>query len=103
MLNSLLLFFSFAIFFVCSSFCLCFCFQCYDKLVASLRQGNQAMVFVHSRKNTARLAEYLVERAAARQEAHLFQAETNATSSALYRQELQKCRSGQLKALLPRG
>ncbi|KAJ0104580.1 hypothetical protein Patl1_18878 [Pistacia atlantica] len=33
---------------------------CYKKVVDSLRQGHQAMVFVHSRKDTAKTAEKLV-------------------------------------------
>ncbi|RVW85572.1 DExH-box ATP-dependent RNA helicase DExH14 [Vitis vinifera] len=33
---------------------------CYNKVVDSLRQGHQAMVFVHSRKDTAKTAEKLV-------------------------------------------
>ncbi|KAM3703462.1 hypothetical protein ACJW30_04G098400 [Castanea mollissima] len=34
---------------------------CYKKIVDSLRQGHQAMVFVHSRKDTAKTAQKLVE------------------------------------------
>ncbi|XP_028753755.1 DExH-box ATP-dependent RNA helicase DExH14 [Neltuma alba] len=34
---------------------------CYKKVVDSIRQGYQAMVFVHSRKDTAKTAEKLVE------------------------------------------
>lgn len=34
---------------------------CYKKVVDSLRQGHQAMVFVHSRKDTAKTAQKLVE------------------------------------------
>ncbi|XP_004299306.1 PREDICTED: activating signal cointegrator 1 complex subunit 3 [Fragaria vesca subsp. vesca] len=34
---------------------------CYKKVVESLRQGHQAMVFVHSRKDTAKTAQKLVE------------------------------------------
>ncbi|KAF4360857.1 hypothetical protein G4B88_000712 [Cannabis sativa] len=34
---------------------------CYKKVVESLRQGHQAMVFVHSRKDTAKTAEKLKE------------------------------------------
>ncbi|KAJ8773139.1 hypothetical protein K2173_028316 [Erythroxylum novogranatense] len=34
---------------------------CYKKVIDSLRQGHQAMVFVHSRKDTAKTAQKLVE------------------------------------------
>ena len=64
------------------------------------------MVFVHSRKNTARLAEFLVEKALKRGEAGLFikdGGEALKPGSPLYRQEVSKCKSAQLKALLPRG
>lgn len=37
----------------------------YERIAASLRNGYQAMVFVHSRKDTAKTAEALAERAAA--------------------------------------
>lgn len=37
----------------------------YERVAASLRSGYQAMVFVHSRKDTAKTAEALAERAAA--------------------------------------
>lgn len=37
----------------------------YERIAASLKAGHQAMVFVHSRKDTAKTAEALAERAAA--------------------------------------
>lgn len=37
----------------------------YDRISKSLKEGNQAMVFVHSRKDTAKTAEQLAELAAA--------------------------------------
>lgn len=37
----------------------------YERISKSLKEGNQAMVFVHSRKDTAKTAEQLAEQAAA--------------------------------------
>ncbi|KYQ96787.1 DEAD/DEAH box helicase [Tieghemostelium lacteum] len=34
---------------------------CFDKVIASVREGNQVMVFVHSRKETVKTAEALLE------------------------------------------
>jgi activating signal cointegrator complex subunit 3 len=34
---------------------------CFDKVIESINQGNQVMVFVHSRKDTAKSAESLIE------------------------------------------
>lgn len=34
---------------------------CFDRIVESLRDGHQVMVFVHSRKDTAKTAEQLAE------------------------------------------
>ncbi|KAI4335915.1 hypothetical protein L6164_014511 [Bauhinia variegata] len=45
---------------------------CYKKVVDSIKQGHQAMVFVHSRKDTAKTAERLVELARKYDEMELF-------------------------------
>lgn len=45
---------------------------CYDKVVASLKQGQQAMVFVHARKETGRAARMLQLKMQQLQEQALF-------------------------------
>ncbi|PON68968.1 Activating signal cointegrator 1 complex subunit [Parasponia andersonii] len=54
---------------------------CYKKVVESLRQGHQAMVFVHSRKDTAKTAEKLVELARRFEDLDLFSNDTHPQSS----------------------
>ena len=34
---------------------------CFEKVLAAVREGQQAMVFVHSRKDTVKVGEALVE------------------------------------------
>ncbi|GAU12731.1 hypothetical protein TSUD_122230 [Trifolium subterraneum] len=50
---------------------------CYNKVVDSIRQGHQAMVFVHSRKDTAKTAQKLVELARMNEDLELFNNDTN--------------------------
>jgi activating signal cointegrator complex subunit 3 len=76
---------------------------CYDKLVESVRRGHQCMVFVHSRKNTGRLAEVLLEIAAKRNESALFERPLLQPGAPVYRAEVQKVKSAQLRNLIPRG
>jgi activating signal cointegrator complex subunit 3 len=76
---------------------------CYEKLVASVRAGHQCMVFVHSRKNTGRLAEVLLELAEKKSEASLFARPGVAPGAPLHRSEVSKVKSAQLRGLLPRG
>ncbi|CAN4100374.1 unnamed protein product [Withania somnifera] len=45
---------------------------CYNKVVDSLKQGHQAMVFVHSRKDTVKTADKLVELSVKNTESELF-------------------------------
>ncbi|PHT46284.1 Activating signal cointegrator 1 complex subunit 3 [Capsicum baccatum] len=45
---------------------------CYNKVVDSLKQGHQAMVFVHSRKDTVKTADKLVELAGKNEGCELF-------------------------------
>ncbi|KAJ3673847.1 hypothetical protein LUZ60_005839 [Juncus effusus] len=45
---------------------------CYDKVVESVKQGHQAMVFVHSRKDTGKTARTLIDMAANNEELELF-------------------------------
>ncbi|QCE13990.1 P-loop containing nucleoside triphosphate hydrolase [Vigna unguiculata] len=50
---------------------------CYRKVADSLRQGHQAMVFVHSRKDTAKTANKLVELARRNEDLELFSNNTH--------------------------
>ncbi|KAJ4821369.1 Activating signal cointegrator 1 complex subunit 3 [Rhynchospora pubera] len=45
---------------------------CYDKVVESIKQGHQAMVFVHSRKDTGKTARTLIDMAANSEQIELF-------------------------------
>lgn len=68
---------------------------CYNKVVDSLRQGHQAMVFVHSRKDTAKTAEKLVELSRMNEDLELFKNETHPQFS-LIKKEVQKSRNKDL-------
>jgi activating signal cointegrator complex subunit 3 len=46
--------------------------SCYELVAESLRQKKQLLVFVHSRKETVNLAQYLINQATVRQELQLF-------------------------------
>ncbi|KAF5178468.1 Dexh-box atp-dependent rna helicase dexh14 [Thalictrum thalictroides] len=50
---------------------------CYNKVVESLKQGYQAMVFVHSRKDTGKTAKTLIEHAQRMDELNLFENDTH--------------------------
>ncbi|GAV70037.1 DEAD domain-containing protein/Helicase_C domain-containing protein/Sec63 domain-containing protein [Cephalotus follicularis] len=50
---------------------------CYKKVIDSIRQGHQVMVFVHSRKDTAKTAEKLVELARNHEDLDLFRNDTH--------------------------
>ncbi|KAL7114962.1 hypothetical protein ACP275_04G154200 [Erythranthe tilingii] len=65
---------------------------CYNKVVDSLRRGHQVMVFVHSRKDTAKTADKLVEMAKMREDFDLF---TNAShpQQGLMKKEVLKSRN----------
>ncbi|KAM6593870.1 DExH-box ATP-dependent RNA helicase DExH14 [Cannabis sativa] len=71
---------------------------CYKKVVESLRQGHQAMVFVHSRKDTAKTAEKLVELARRFEDLELFSNDTHPQSS-LIKKEVLKSRNKDLVEL----
>lgn len=71
---------------------------CYKKVVASLRQGHQAMVFVHSRKDTAKTAEKLVELARKYDDLELFNNDTHPQLS-LIKKEVLKSRNKDLVEL----
>ncbi|XP_057988384.1 DExH-box ATP-dependent RNA helicase DExH14 isoform X2 [Hevea brasiliensis] len=65
---------------------------CYRKVVESLRQGHQAMVFVHSRKDTAKTAEKLVEIARKYDDLELFKNDAHPQFS-LIKKEVVKSRN----------
>ncbi|PIA58140.1 hypothetical protein AQUCO_00500228v1 [Aquilegia coerulea] len=50
---------------------------CYNKVVESLKQGYQTMVFVHSRKDTGKTAKTLIERPRRMDEMNLFENDTH--------------------------
>ncbi|KAG8652395.1 DExH-box ATP-dependent RNA helicase DExH14 isoform X2 [Manihot esculenta] len=65
---------------------------CYGKVVDSLRQGHQAMVFVHSRKDTAKTAAKLVEIARKYSDLELFKNDAHPQFS-LIKKEVVKSRN----------
>ncbi|KAI4303767.1 hypothetical protein MLD38_039362 [Melastoma candidum] len=75
---------------------------CYKKVVDSVKQGHQAMVFVHSRKDTAKTAEKLVELARRNDELDLFSTETHPQFS-LIKKEVHKSRNKDLVELFGYG
>lgn len=75
---------------------------CYEKVVDSLRQGHQAMVFVHSRKDTGKTAERLVELAREDNNLELFSNESHPQFS-LIKKEVMKSRNKELVGLFDNG
>ncbi|EOY22054.1 hypothetical protein QUC31_007545 [Theobroma cacao] len=75
---------------------------CYKKVVDSLRQGHQAMVFVHSRKDTAKTAEKLVELARKYEDLELFKNDAHPQFS-LLKKEVVKSRNKDLVQLFEFG
>ncbi|KAK4427739.1 DExH-box ATP-dependent RNA helicase DExH14 [Sesamum alatum] len=71
---------------------------CYNKVVDSLRRGHQVMVFVHSRKDTGKTADKLVEMAKRHEDFDLF---TNAShpQQGLMKKEVLKSRNKELVQL----
>ncbi|KAI3463912.1 hypothetical protein Pfo_020575 [Paulownia fortunei] len=71
---------------------------CYNKVVDSLRRGHQVMVFVHSRKDTGKTADKLVEMAKRHEDFDLF---TNAShpQQGLIKKEVLKSRNKELVQL----
>lgn len=59
------------------------------QVVDSLKQGNQCMVFVHSRKDTGKTARILADLAAKHGELHLFTAEDH-PQRGLYMKDVRK-------------
>ncbi|XP_061953450.1 DExH-box ATP-dependent RNA helicase DExH14 isoform X3 [Populus nigra] len=75
---------------------------CYKKVVDSLKQGHQAMVFVHSRKDTAKTAEKLVELARNNEDVELFRNDEH-PQFALFKKEVMKSRNKDLVELFGSG
>lgn len=75
---------------------------CYNKVVDSLRQGHQAMVFVHSRKDTGKTADRLVELAREDNSLELFQNDTHPQFQ-LFKKEVMKSRNKQVVGLFDHG
>ncbi|XVF54413.1 hypothetical protein PTKIN_Ptkin05aG0178400 [Pterospermum kingtungense] len=75
---------------------------CYKKVADSLRQGHQAMVFVHSRKDTAKTAEKLVELARKYEDLELFKNDNHPQFS-LIKKEVVKSRNKDLVQLFEFG
>ncbi|CAN1151841.1 DExH-box ATP-dependent RNA helicase DExH14 [Linum perenne] len=71
---------------------------CYKKVVDSLKQGHQAMVFVHSRKDTAKTASKLVELARKYENMELFCNDTH-PQFGLIKKEVSKSRNKDLVQL----
>ncbi|GMH17017.1 hypothetical protein Nepgr_018858 [Nepenthes gracilis] len=75
---------------------------CYKKVVDSLRQGHQAMVFVHSRKDTGKTAERLIELAREDNSLEHFINEAHPQFS-LIKKEVMKSRNKELVGLFDYG
>ncbi|KAJ8643830.1 hypothetical protein MRB53_005578 [Persea americana] len=65
---------------------------CYNKVLDSLKQGHQAMVFVHSRKDTGKTARTLIEMAKLNGDTDLFQNNTDPKFE-LFKKDVQKSRN----------
>ncbi|GAB4846226.1 activating signal cointegrator 1 complex subunit [Ancistrocladus abbreviatus] len=75
---------------------------CYNKVADSLRQGHQAMVFVHSRKDTGKTAERLIELAREDNNLELFM-NTDHPQFSLIKKEVNKSRNKELVGLFDYG
>lgn len=75
---------------------------CYNKVVDSLRRGHQAMIFVHSRKDTGKTAEKLSELAQKNGELELFMNDTHPQLE-LMKREVLKSRNKELVKLFEYG
>ncbi|XP_077223084.1 U5 small nuclear ribonucleoprotein helicase [Tasmannia lanceolata] len=76
---------------------------CYNKVAESLKQGHQAMVFVHSRKDTGKTAKTLIEIAQRVDEVELFQNDDTHPQLSLKKKEVQKSRNKELVELFEYG
>lgn len=75
---------------------------CYEKVKESLKQGHQAMVFVHSRKDTVKTARILVEMAQSRGDLTIFSNDEDPQVS-LAKKEVNKSRNRELVELFEFG
>lgn len=75
---------------------------CYNKVSDSLKQGYQAMVFVHSRKDTGKTAKTLIEIARNREELALFEPDTHPQFE-LMKRDVQKSRNREVGELFESG
>ncbi|PKA61162.1 DEAD-box ATP-dependent RNA helicase ISE2, chloroplastic [Apostasia shenzhenica] len=75
---------------------------CYEKVVDSVKQGHQAMVFVHSRKDTGKTARMLLESAQYAGESELFTNDDDPQFS-LVKKEVSKSRNRELVQLFDSG
>ncbi|CAN6469997.1 unnamed protein product [Victoria cruziana] len=75
---------------------------CYNKVVESLKNGHQVMVFVHSRKDTGKTARTLVEVAQRNDDLSLFQSNDH-PQFVLIKKEVQKSRNRELVELFDSG
>ncbi|XP_031090606.1 DExH-box ATP-dependent RNA helicase DExH14 isoform X2 [Ipomoea triloba] len=75
---------------------------CYNKIVDSLRQGHQAMVFVHSRKDTGKTADKLVEISQKNEDWELFRNEQHPQFE-LKKKEVLKSRNKEVVQLFDHG
>lgn len=75
---------------------------CYEKVVESVKQGHQAMVFVHSRKDTGKVARILVESAQYAGQLEFFSNEDDPKFS-LVKKEVGKSRNRELVQLFDFG
>ncbi|PRP78838.1 activating signal cointegrator 1 complex subunit 3 [Planoprotostelium fungivorum] len=74
---------------------------CYEKVVESVLAGNQVMVFVHSRKDTAKTAEALIAMAKEKSQESVFVPQTSTFEYA--KREVSKSRNKEVKNLFPFG
>ena len=76
----------------------------YTKVVEALRNDKQAMIFVHSRKETAKTARALLEMAQVNGDIELFDPDArDHPQCALYKKDLGKSRNGEMSELALRG
>ncbi|XP_020519141.1 DExH-box ATP-dependent RNA helicase DExH14 [Amborella trichopoda] len=75
---------------------------CYNKVVDSLKHGYQAMVFVHSRKDTGKTARNLIELARRNEDLELFQNDNHPQYS-LIKREVHKSRNRELVEVFESG
>ena len=76
---------------------------CYQKVANAIENGHQAMVFVHSRKDTTKTARFLRDRAAQDGKLEMFLGETSGPKFGHLMDKISKSRNRDLKELGPEG